>query len=163
MHAIETLIQPIILSMVTDNDAQRILDAVRNHASSGLKLRQFAMEQLDTLDDYNWSGIYALDGDLLRLGAYVGAATDHTEIPVGRGVCGTAVAENANQVIEDVRELENYLACSLQTRSEIVVLIRDEQGTILGQIDIDGHRVGAFDGSDEAMLEAMAKELAARW
>lgn len=149
--------------MVTDNDAQRILDAVRNHDSSGFDLRQFAMEQLDTLDDYNWSGIYALDGDLLRLDAYVGAATDHTEIPVGRGVCGTAVAENANQVIEDVRELENYLACSLQTRSEIVVLIRDEQGTILGQIDIDGHRVGAFDASDEAMLEAMAKELAARW
>lgn len=149
--------------MVTDNDARRILDAVRNHAATGFELRQFAMEQLDTLDDYNWSGIYALDGDLLRLDAYVGAATDHTEIPVGRGVCGTAVAENANQVIEDVRELENYLACSLQTRSEIVVLIRDEQGTILGQIDIDGHRVGAFDASDEAMLEAMAKELAARW
>jgi len=149
--------------MVTDSDAQRILEAVRSHPAGGFELREFAMAQLDTLDDYNWSGIYALHGDLLKLDAYVGAATDHTEIPVGRGVCGTAVAENANQVIDDVRELQNYLACSLQTRSEIVVLIRDDEGNILGQIDIDGHRVGAFDASDEAMLEAMAKELAARW
>ena len=155
-------IRDIILSMVTDNDAQRILDAVRNHASSGFDLRQFAMSQLDSLGDYNWSGIYRLDGDLLRLDAYVGAATDHTEIPVGRGVCGTAVAENANQVIADVRELANYLACSLQTRSEIVVLIRDGE-TILGQIDIDGHRVGAFDASDEALLEDLATLLAERW
>ncbi|MCC7434312.1 MAG: GAF domain-containing protein [Methanoregulaceae archaeon] len=148
--------------MVTQTEAQRILDAVRTYPGDGFELRIFAMRELDTLDDYNWSGIYVLDGDVLRLDAYVGAATDHTEIPVGRGVCGTAVAENANQVIEDVRELENYLACSLQTRAEIVVLIRDGD-TILGQIDIDGHRTGAFDGSDEAFLEELATLLAERW
>ena len=142
------------------------------------------MEQLDTLDTYNWSGIYRLEGDTLVLDEYVGAATDHTHIPVGRGVCGTAVAERANQVIEDVRELENYLACSLQTRSELVVLIYEavpaetpiptlpplarssQQGEglkILGQIDIDGHQVGAFDSTDEALLTEMAKILAERW
>lgn len=149
--------------MVTPEQAQRILQAVQSHPSDGFELRQFAMEQLDTLDDYNWSGIYRLDGDLLKLDAYVGAATDHTEIPVGRGVCGTAVAENANQVIADVRELDNYLACSLQTRSEIVVLIHDAEGQILGQIDIDGHRVGAFDHSDESLLIELATLLAERW
>ena len=148
--------------MVTLEEAQRILDAVRTHPSDGFELREFAMSQLDSLDDYNWSGIYRLEGDLLKLDAYVGAATDHKEIPVGRGVCGTAVAENANQVIADVRELENYLACSLQTRSEIVVLIRDGD-TILGQVDIDGHRVGAFDASDEVLLEELATLLAERW
>ena len=120
------------------------------------------MELLSDLPLYNWSGIYVLLGDELHLDEYVGAATDHTRIPVGRGVCGTAVAENRNQVIEDVRELSNYLSCSLQTRSEIVVLIKDGE-TILGQIDIDGHSVGAFDASDEAFLESMGTILANRW
>ena len=129
---------------------------------TGFELRLFAMQQLDALDTYNWSGIYRLEGDTLVLDAYVGAETDHPHIPVGRGVCGTAVAENANQVIEDVRELSNYLACSLQTRSEIVVLIR-RGSEVLGQIDIDGHTVGAFDASDEALLTALAEILAERW
>ncbi len=120
------------------------------------------MQQLDTLDTYNWSGIYRLEGSMLKLDAYVGAATDHTQIPVGRGVCGTAVAEDANQVIDDVRELSNYLACSLQTRSEIVVLIR-KGSEVLGQIDIDGHTVGAFDTSDESLLTSLAEVLAERW
>jgi GAF domain-containing protein len=120
------------------------------------------MEQLDTLPTYNWSGIYRLEGDTLILDAYVGAETDHTHIPVGRGVCGTAVAEDRNQVIEDVRELTNYLACSTQTRSEIVVLIR-AGGVVLGQIDIDGHTVGAFDASDERLLAKIAQILAENW
>ncbi len=120
------------------------------------------MTLLDGLPAYDWSGIYRLEGDELILDEYVGASTEHTRIPVGKGVCGTAVAEQRNQVIEDVRELANYLACNTQTRSEIVVLIRRE-GQILGQIDIDGHTVGAFDASDEAMLEAMAEVLAERW
>ncbi len=121
------------------------------------------MEQLDTLETYNWSGIYRLEGETLVLDEYVGAATDHTRIAVGVGVCGTAVAEGKNQVIADVRELANYLACSLETRAELVVLIFSPDHEILGQIDIDGHTVGAFDATDVAMLEAMAKTLAARW
>lgn len=120
------------------------------------------MALLDELPTYNWSGIYRLEGDTLVLDEYVGAATNHTHIPVGRGVCGTAVAEDKNQVIEDVRELTNYLACSLMTRSEIVVLIR-RGSEILGQIDIDGHTVGAFDSADEALLERIGSILAARW
>ena len=121
------------------------------------------MEQLDSLDTYNWSGIYRLEGDTLVLDEYVGAITDHTRIAVGVGVCGTAVAEGKNQVIADVRELSNYLACSLETRAELVVLIFSPTHEILGQIDIDDHTVGAFDASDEAMLESMAKTLAKRW
>jgi L-methionine (R)-S-oxide reductase len=142
--------------------ATRIVETVKASSLAGVELRQFAMQQLDALETYNWSGIYRLEGETLVLDAYVGAATDHTHIPVGRGVCGTAVAENTNQVIEDVRELSNYLACSMQTRSEIVVLIREGE-IILGQIDIDGHTVGAFDSSDEKMLEDVAEVLAERW
>ncbi len=149
--------------MVTATQSQAVLDAVRSSEARGFELRRTAMSALDTLPEYHWSGIYRLEGDTLVLDAYVGAATDHTHIPVGRGVCGTAVAERSNQVIADVRDLDNYLACSLQTRSEIVVLIYAEDGTILGQIDIDGHTVSAFDASDESMLEELARELAARW
>jgi GAF domain-containing protein len=120
------------------------------------------MARLSGLEGYDWSGIYRLEGNELVLDAYVGAETDHTRIPVGRGVCGTAVAEDRNQVVHDVRERTNYLACSAQTRSEIVVLIRRD-GHILGQIDIDGHTVGAFGPEDEAFLDALAELLAARW
>ncbi|MCA0359678.1 MAG: GAF domain-containing protein [Armatimonadetes bacterium] len=139
-----------------------ILDQVQASALTGRELRQEAMEALDTLPTYDWSGIYRLEGETLHLDAYVGAATDHTEIPVGVGVCGTAVAEDANQVIDDVRQLSNYLACSLHTRSEIVVLIRNGED-ILGQIDIDGHQVGAFDKADETFLTELGDILAARW
>ena len=148
--------------MITDSQSEKILEALSSSALSGAPLRNLAMGLLDELPTYNWSGIYRLEGDTLVLDEYVGAATDHTHIPVGRGVCGTAVAEDKNQVIEDVRELSNYLACSVQTRSEIVVLIKRES-EILGQIDIDGHTVGAFDSTDEALLERIGSILAARW
>jgi GAF domain-containing protein len=120
------------------------------------------MAQLDQLDGFDWSGAYRLEGDTLVLDEYVGAETDHTRIPVGTGVCGTAIAEDRNQVIEDVRELKNYLACSLETRSEAVVLIRRE-GQVLGQIDIDGHQVGAFGPTEVALLEELAALIAERW
>ncbi len=148
--------------MIQDGDFENLLRALSASGLTGASLRRLAMTLLDGLPAYDWSGIYRLEGDELILDEYVGASTEHTRIPVGKGVCGTAVAEQRNQVIEDVRELANYLACNTQTRSEIVVLIRRE-GQILGQIDIDGHTVGAFDASDEAMLEAMAEVLAERW
>ena len=149
--------------MVIDRQtASQILNKLRDFPERGAPFRRRAMEQLSELPGYNWSGVYRLEGDTLVLDEYVGAATDHTRIKVGVGVCGTAVAEDKNQVIEDVRELDNYLACSLQTRSEIVVLIR-KRDEILGQIDIDGHQVGAFDASDEAFLEGVAEVLADRW
>jgi len=148
--------------VIASQDEDRILRAISGSSYRGEALRKLAMEQLDTLPTYNWSGIYRLEGDTLILDAYVGAETDHTHIPVGRGVCGTAVAEDRNQVIEDVRELTNYLACSTQTRSEIVVLIR-AGGVVLGQIDIDGHTVGAFDASDERLLAKIAQILAENW
>lgn len=121
------------------------------------------MAELAQIEGYGWCGVYRLEGEELALDAYVGDPTEHTRIPVGVGVCGTAVAEDASQVIRDVRELENYLSCSVQTRSEIVVLIKDSEGRTLGQIDIDGHRVGSFDASDEAFLTELGRLLADRW
>jgi GAF domain-containing protein len=109
---------------------------------------------------WDWSGIYLLTGGVLVLGPST-APADHDRIEVGEGVCGTAVSEDKNQVVEDVREVENYLACSIHTRSEIVVLIRHE-GEIVGQFDIDSDTVGAFTSEDEALLEELAGVIAPR-
>ena len=109
---------------------------------------------------WDWSGIYLLVGDTLVLGPAT-APADHSRIGVGEGVCGTAVAEDRNQLVEDVREVENYLACSIHTRSEIVVLIRDN-GKIVGQFDIDSDTVGAFTAEDERLLDELADLVAPR-
>jgi L-methionine (R)-S-oxide reductase len=112
-------------------------------------------------DRYNWVGVYLLreDGENLWLHNYMGAPTEHAEIAVGQGVCGTAVAERSNQVVQDVSQVENYLACSPKVKAEMVVLIRagDE---ILGQIDIDSHEKNTFKDEDEQAVQAVADKLA---
>ena len=148
--------------MISRKDAFALVSGIVEIPIAGESIRQFAMEQLSQLPGYDWCGVYRLEGDSLVLDEYVGAETDHTVIPVGRGVCGTAIAERANQVVPDVREIDNYLACSTTTRSEIVVLI-ERKGELLGQIDIDSHTVNQFDESDEAMLTEVASILANRW
>jgi GAF domain-containing protein len=100
-----------------------------------------------------------LRGDSLVLGPAT-APADHSRIGIGEGVCGTA-SPRTNQLIEDVREVENYLACSIHTRSELVVLIRDE-GRIVGQFDIDSDTVGAFSVEDERLLDELAGLVAPR-
>lgn len=106
---------------------------------------------------WDWSGIYLMADGVLVVGPFAGSdsAPDHSRIEVGDGVCGTAVAENANQLVADVRKLDNYLACSVHTRSELVVLIHHE-GQIVGQFDIDSDTVGAFTEKDEELLEELA-------
>lgn len=110
------------------------------------------------LPQAGWTGIYWLEDDELVLGPFVGPPTEHTRIKVGQGVCGTAVAEGRDQVVPDVRERANYLACSTTTRSEIVVLIR-AHGKIVGQIDIDSDKVDAFSADDHSFLKMVAGAL----
>lgn len=148
--------------MIAPDRADRIIAAISDSPQTGAPLRAFAMELLSKLDGYDWVGVYRLAGRELVLDEFVGAPTEHDRIPVGKGICGTAVAENRNQIIRDVRRVENYLACSLGTRSEIVVLIRRDGG-VIGQIDVDGHTEGAFDHTDEAFLEAVGEILAEKW
>ncbi len=112
---------------------------------------------------FNWVGVYLLRGDSLELGPYIGAATEHTHIKVGVGVCGTAVARNADMNVPDVATLDNYLACSIDTRSELVVLIHDPAGSIVGQIDIDSRTPAAFGAREEQLVREVAGELGAHW
>ncbi|HNU67537.1 MAG TPA: GAF domain-containing protein [Myxococcota bacterium] len=123
---------------------------------------QAAMRRIkDSFPEFYWVGVYLLFGDELRLGPFCGPVTEHVRIPVGRGVCGTAVAENRNQVIGDVRAVSNYLACNLFTRSEIVVLIRDpDDKSVVGQIDIDCTVPDRFGSDDEAFLDEIGRLLA---
>ena len=112
---------------------------------------------------WDWSGIYLLVDGTLVLGPFTGShePPEHSRIEVGEGVCGTAVAEDRNQIVEDVREIDNYLACSLSTRSELVVLIR-ENGRIVGQFDIDSDERAAFTREDESLLEELAHLISPR-
>ena len=109
----------------------------------------------DAHPSWGWVGVYLLVGDMLVLGPFVGPPTEHRRIPVGTGLCGTAVAEDRNVVVDDVTGLDNYLACSVGTRSELVVLIRDE-GQVVGQFDVDSDEVAAFGPADEALLARLA-------
>ena len=123
-----------------------------------------AVQHVASLSDrFNWVGIYVLNGDTLELGPFIGAPTEHTRIKVGVGVCGTAVARNEDMNVPDVSQTENYLACSLETASELVVLIRDPEGRILGQIDIDSHTRDAFGTHEEAAVREVATALGQRW
>jgi L-methionine (R)-S-oxide reductase len=126
---------------------------VASGAPDGEVLDEVVRRIHETHPSWDWSGIYLLVGDTLVLGPRT-APADHSCIGIGEGVCGTAVSDDRNQVVEDVREVENHLACSIHTRSELVVLIRDS-GKIVGEFDIDSDTVGAFTHKDETLLEEM--------
>ena len=103
--------------------------------------------------------LYMLHGPELVLEAWSGRVTDHTRIAVGTGVCGTAVATGKDQNVGDVRAVGNYLACNLDTRSELVVLIR-RGAAILGQIDVDSDVPDPFTPAEEAAVRQVADALA---
>ena len=111
--------------------------------------------------DYTWVGIYLLEGAELVLGPYLGKPSPHTRIPLGRGICGAAATEKATIVVDDVHSDPRYLACSLETRSEIVVPIM-RGGEVLGEIDIDSDRPAAFGEEDRRLVESVARLLAER-
>ena len=135
------------------------IDAIRTRTSGRLALGEVCRFLRTEFPHYRWVGIYRREGTTLVLDAWDGPrATEHTRIPIDRGICGRAVREGSSVIVEDVRSSPEYLACFLETRAEIVVPIRWEGG-VVGEIDIDGNEVGAYDGSDRAFLEAVAAKL----
>ena len=139
----------------------RVGRAVASDAADEAVLEEVVWLLRDGMPSWDWVGVYLLNGDTLEIGPHAGAYPEHDRIRVGDGVCGTAVVENRNQVVPDVRERDNYLACSLKTRSEIVVLIREGE-RIVGQFDVDSDEVGAFGAEDEALLEEISRLVALR-
>ena len=110
-------------------------------------------------DKYSWVGIYLVEGKYLVLGPWNGEqATEHTKIPVGKGVCGSAAQSGKTEVVADVSKDDRYLACFVSTRSEIVVPIK-KNGVVAGEIDIDSDVSDVFDKSDVVFLEKIADML----
>ena len=144
-------------------DADRVVAALRGafarDAGREELLRTAAEKIRATGPPYTSVYLYMLHGDELVLEAHAGRDTDHVRIPVGTGVCGTAVATGQDQNVPDVTAVENYLACNAWTRSELVVLIR-RGVTILGQVDIDSDHPAPFTADEEAAVRTVADALA---
>jgi len=138
----------------------RALRAAHLHDEGREALLRMACERIQSWGPpYTSVYAYMLHGDELVLEAYAGRDTEHTRIPVGRGVCGTAVAEQRDQIVADVGAIGNYLACNLSTKSELVVLIR-RGDSILGQIDIDSDVPNGFGEREHTDVKEIADALA---
>jgi len=125
------------------------------------KLLQLCHMLRDNIDYYDWVGFYFRNGEKeeLVLGPYAGEATDHTVIPFGKGICGQVAVSNQNFVVPDVHAQDNYIACSLTVKSEVVIPLF-VNGENIGQIDIDSEVLDAFTERDERFLEFVNEEVA---
>src|SRR5215831_1717560 len=131
---------------MTDVDRDGLLTAIHSAIAASPNANSAMKQTVDLLKDgvpyFSWVGIYLLHGNELVLGPFVGKPSPHNRIPLGRGICGAAAAEKATIVVDDVNADPRYLACSVETRSEIVVPIM--QGSdVLGEIDIDSDELRA--------------------
>ena len=113
------------------------------------------------ISHYDWVGFYMLDSaeKILVLGPYSGKPTEHTHIPVGKGICGQVADSKQSMIVQDVTQQDNYIACSLDVQSEIVVPILKD-GNFVAEIDIDSHAYAPFSEEDEQFLMAISRELA---
>src|SRR5271168_3251800 len=143
------------------------IEGVRNEitalaaaAPTARDLMQGACKLLhDRMLKYNWVGFYMLEPGakppMLVLGAFEGAMTPHTRIPLNQGICGAAASSGQTVVVDDVRKDSRYLACSLETKSEIVVPVF-VHGKVAGELDIDSHFPAAFTPADQDLVQHCA-------
>ena len=140
---------------------------VRNYLNEQIALAASASDAMEIVvttlklefSEYNWVGIYLLEGQELVLGPFRGAPSPHVRIPLNRGICGAAASQLQTIVVDDVNSDPRYLACSIETKSEIVVPIMKD-GVVYGEIDIDSHTHAAFGERDRVLLEEIAHALA---
>lgn len=139
---------------------KRLATILESHHETNDKLEKICRLLDQEIPYFNWTGFYFRNGEKeeLVLGPYVGASTDHTVIPFGKGICGQVAVSNETFVVPDVSEQDNYLSCSVDTKSEIVVPIFKD-GKNIGQIDIDSHKRDPFTKEDVEMLEWLCAEI----
>ncbi|WP_446745198.1 GAF domain-containing protein [Silvibacterium acidisoli] len=147
---------------MSDKPFTQILSEVSRFAATTTdfaSLQEFIVRIIpEHLPYCNWTGFYMLDPhdpEMLVLGPFQGAPTEHVRIPISQGICGAAVAQNETVIVDDVHSDPRYLACSIETKSEIVVPIR-ARGEVIGEIDIDSHQPAAFTKEDREFLEKCA-------
>ncbi|MGE5358465.1 MAG: GAF domain-containing protein [Bacteroidales bacterium] len=141
--------------------AVEVRSAVAQEADTGRLLERLVALLHGALPDYTWVGVYLVEGSDLVLGPFVGNPSPHTRIPVGRGICGAAAEQRQTIVVDEVGADERYLACSLETRSEIVVPIMAGD-RVVGELDIDSDRPAAFGPADRTLLEEISALVADR-
>jgi L-methionine (R)-S-oxide reductase len=138
------------------------LDSLAKSAASGEALMKSIVALLhEKLTRYNWVGFYMLEregGDTLALGPFKGTMTPHTRIPLNQGICGAAASSGKTVIVDDVNSDSRYLACSLETKSEIVVPVF-VRGKVVGELDIDSHFLAAFGPDDRKLCEHAATTL----
>lgn len=146
-------------------DVKRIkgeMDEIAKTSSSGKELMERICKKLnERMLKYNWVGFYMIDAhepDVLVLGPFMGAMTPHTRIRLNQGICGAAASSGTTVVVDDVSKDFRYLACSIETKSEIVVPIF-VRGKVVGELDIDSHFLSAFGPEDRELTEHCAKVL----
>ncbi|MEJ5257682.1 MAG: diguanylate cyclase [Fervidobacterium sp.] len=144
-------------------DKSEIFSYLKDEISrlNGTDILQKVCELLDrNVPYYNWTGFYLMDEEgMLVLGPYVGEPTEHVRIAVGKGICGQAAETKLTFVVQDVTQETNYLSCSPHVKSEIVVPIFRNDGSVFGEIDIDSHYKAPFDERDREFLEWIAQQL----
>lgn len=146
---------------MTDALLNEVLVAIAAAPDAGTALTETVRLLKARRPHYTWAGVYLLVGDELVLGPYLGKPTPHSRIPIGRGICGAAVSQKATITVDDVNSDPRYLACSLETRSEIVVPIM-RGDVVLGEVDVDSDTPAAFGPEDRELLERVAAALAQR-
>lgn len=140
------------------------IDYLASTALSAEELMQGMVEKLNQrMLKYNWVGFYMLESNpvqppVLVLGPFVGAMTPHTRIPLNQGICGAAASSGKTVVVHDVNSDPRYLACSIETQSEIVVPVF-VRGKAVGELDIDSHFPSAFGPDDQELVEHCARVL----
>ncbi len=124
-------------------------------------LMRIAIYLNENIAYYDWVGFYLFDPRTreLVLGPFVGAPTDHTRIAIGKGVCGQVAQNKKTMIVQDVAQVDNYLSCSVNVKSEIVVPIIKE-GCFVAEIDIDSHALAPFGKEDQQLLEKVAEKIA---
>lgn len=145
--------------MSLENLKPTILKIISSQTNTDLKL-QLICDTLHKIKNYDWVGFYFKNGNKneLKLGPFSGEATDHEIIPFGKGICGQVAVSNENFIVPDVSAEDNYIACSISVKSEIVIPIFLKNKNI-GQIDIDSDKINAFNSEDEKLLEFVCNEV----
>jgi len=150
--------------MKLENYLSELNTLIEQEENASQALQQICSKIQKDLDHYDWVGFYFMNhhSKKLLLGPYAGKATDHTIINFGSGICGQVALSGETYLSEDVSAEENYIACSIEVKSEIVVPLYLNE-VLIGQIDIDSNTTGAFGKDDDIFLKALNKKLAQRY